>query len=210
MARARSPLKALVGRIDRDELAEAMLDTFQAEIPGYGRLSDKVVREVVLGVIRQNIDLCLDWVAGGRAPAARRFEEFRASAMDRAAEGMPLEDLLRAYRIGGTEAWRVLAAEATEEERAELPRAAEMVMTYLDQAAGIVATAYMEEREHHVSEQERGLRVLLDALLSDDPLEPSDHEAAARLGFAIAGKHAAFAATLPGEGARPHARAAAA
>src|SRR3954452_3717111 len=127
MARARSPLKALVGRIDRDELAESMLDTFQAEIPGYGRLSDAVIRGQVLGVIRQNVDLCLDWIAGGRSPGPRRFEEFRASAVDRAAEGMPLEDLLRAYRIGGTEAFRVLAAEATPEESAELPRAAEIV-----------------------------------------------------------------------------------
>jgi hypothetical protein len=52
-----------------------------------------------------------------------------------------------------------------------LPRAAELVMSYLDQVSGIVAAAYMEERQHLVSEQERGLRALLDALLGDGALD---------------------------------------
>ena len=210
MPRGASPLKALVARIDRDELAEEMLSTFQAEIPGYGRLSDTAIRAQVLGVIRHHIDLCLEWIGGGRAPGPRRLEEVRASAIDRAAEGMPLEDLLRAYRIGGTEAWRVLVAEATPEESAELPAAADMLMTYLDRTAGLVAAAYLEEREHHVSEQERELRALLDALLGDEPLDAAHHEAATQLGFTVTGKHVAFAAAIPGEGARPHARTAAA
>ena len=154
----------LVGRVDRDSLAEIMLSTFRSEIPGYARLSDSVIRGEILQVIRENVDLCLDWVAGGTAPAPARFDDFRASAKNRAAEGMPLEDLLRAYRRGGTAAWRVIVAEAAPDERDALPRAAELVMDYLDQVSGTVAAAYLEEREHHVSEHERSLRALLDAL----------------------------------------------
>src|SRR5215469_13579028 len=89
------PLAPLIERIDRGELAEAMLRSFRTEIPGYARLPDSAVRGQVLGVIRQNLDLCLDWVAGGGAPDPARFEDFSASAKDRATEGMPLEDLLR-------------------------------------------------------------------------------------------------------------------
>ena len=209
MARVRPELKGLVDRIDRDELAETMLATFRREIPGYGRLPDTVVRGQILPVIRENLDLCLDWVAGGGAPAPESFGRFRVSATDRATEGMPLEDLLRAYRIGGTEAWRTLVADATEAERDALPDAAELVMTYLDQASGIVAAAYLEEREHHVSEQERGLRALLDALIAGEPLDPRHLDTAARSGLPVGGLLSAFAVAIPGEGARAHARTAA-
>jgi hypothetical protein len=207
-----SPLAGLVARIDRDGLAEIMLATFRTEIPGYERLPDRVVRGQILQIIRENLDLCLDWVAGGTAPPAERFEDFRASAKNRATEGMPLEDLLRAYRMGGTAAWKVLVAEADAAagERDELPRAAELVMEYLDQASGTVAAAYLEERQHLVSEEERGLRALLDALLGGEALDAGHHATAERLGFAVAGEHAAFAVAVPGEGARAHARAAAA
>jgi DNA-binding PucR family transcriptional regulator len=203
------PLAALIGRIDRDEFAETLLRTFRAEIPGYARLPDSVVRGRVLGVIRQNLDLCLDWVAGGGAPDAARLEEFSASAKNRATEGMPLEDLLRAYRMGGTATWRLLCADATADQRDALPQAAEMVMSYLDTVSGIVAAAYLEEREHLVSEQERAVRVLLDALLAGEPLDAPHLETAARLGFTLGRSFATFAVAIPGEGARTHARAAA-
>jgi hypothetical protein len=203
-------LAALVGRVDRDELAGILLATFQDEIPGYARLPEAVVQGQVLDVIRQNVDLCLDWVAGGGPPNASRFDEFRTSAKNRATEGMPLEDLLRAYRIGGTAAWRFLASEATDEERGALPHAAELVMEYLDRVSGIVASAYMDERQHLVSEQERGMRALFDALLDGAPLDPSHHETAERVGFPLGAKAFAFALALPGEGATAHARTAAA
>jgi PucR C-terminal helix-turn-helix domain len=210
MEAAVSPLTALVARIDRANLAEIMLGAFTTEIPGYARLPESVVRGQILEVIRENVDVCLDWVAGGGPPDPTRFDAFRASAKNRATEGMPLEDLLRAYRMGGTAAWRVLVAEASPDERDELPLAAELVMDYLDQVSGIVAAAYFEERQHLVSEQERAVRALLDAMLDGDTLDAHHHETAARLGFPLHGDFAAFAAAIPGEGASAHARAAAA
>src|SRR6476620_5001280 len=92
------PLAAVVDRIDREQLAEVLLRAFRDEIPGYGRLPESVIRAQVLDVIRQNLDNCLDWVAGGGEPDSTRFGEFRESARNRAREGVPLEDLLHAYR----------------------------------------------------------------------------------------------------------------
>jgi hypothetical protein len=209
MGEANGPLTALIERIDRAELAETMLHTFRREIPGYARLPDSVVRGQVLEMIRQNLDLCFDWVAGGGAPDTAQFDDFRASAKNRATEGMPLEDLLRAYRNGATSAWRVLVAQASADERDALPRAAELVMDYLDQVSGIIAAAYFEERQHLASEQERGSRALLEALLGGEPLDTGQLETAARLGFTLGPEFVAFAAAVPGEGARAHARAAA-
>jgi DNA-binding PucR family transcriptional regulator len=210
MGRVNQPLAGLIERIDRDELAEDLLGGFRAEIPGYSRLPDSVLRGQILDVIRQNLDLCLDWVAGGGEPETARFDEFRSSAKNRATEGMPVEDLLRAYRSGATAVWRVLVTEAAADERDALLRAAELVMSYLDQVSGIVAAAYLEERQHLVSEQERGLRALLDALLEGDALDAGNREAAARLGLAVGGRFTTFAAAIPDAGTHAHARAAAA
>ena len=141
MEAAPASLAAVVGRIDRDQLAGTMLSAFRDEIPGYARLPESVIQGQIMAVIRENLDLCLDWVAGAAEPDSKRFDEFRASARNRAREGMPLEDLLHAYRMGGTAGWRAIVAEATPGERDALPQAAELVMTYLDQASGIVAAA---------------------------------------------------------------------
>jgi hypothetical protein len=204
-----SPLAAVVDRIDRDQLAQTLLSAFRDEIPGYARLPESVLQGRILAVIRENLDLCLDWVAGAAEPDSTRFEDFRASARDRAKEGMPLEDLLHAYRMGGTAGWRAMVAAAEPEEREALSQAAELVMTYLDRASGIVASAYLEQREDHVSERERELRALFDALIGDEGLGSAEHETAARLRLPIGGSLAAFAAAIPGQGTGRHARAAA-
>jgi hypothetical protein len=204
-----SPLTALVRRIDRDSLAELMFSRFREEIPGYGRVPESVVRGEILKVIRENLDLCLDWLALGREPAPARFDVFRASAKNRAAEGMPLEDVLRAYRIGGRAAWRALVSEATKDERDALPRAVELIMDYVDRVSSVVAKAYLEEKAHHISEQERSTRALLDALLNCDVLDAGHHLTAERLGFTIDDELAAFAIALPGAGVTAHGRLAA-
>src|SRR5215213_5490280 len=208
MAKGRSSLAAVVARMDRDALVETMLRVFRREIPGYGRLPDSLIRGPVLHAIRENLDLCLDWIGGGGAPDVERFEHFRLSAVARASEGMPLEDLLRAYRMGGTEAWRALVSNAAGEERDALPHAAELVMSYLDRVSSIVITAYLEEREHHASEQERAQRALFAALIGNDALDAAHHESAARLGLVLGTHYVAFAAALPGQDAGVHARAA--
>jgi hypothetical protein len=209
IATTTSPLTALVGRVDRDSLAQLMFSRFRDEIPGYARLPAAGGQDAVVRVIRANVDLCLDWVAGGHAPSPERFEVFRESARDRAAEGMPLEDLLRAYRVGGRATWRVLVADAAKDERDALPRAAELIMDYVDQVSSVVAEAYLEERSHLVSEQERALRALLDALLSGEVLDAGHYRTADRLGMSLSSELVAFALAIPGEGARAHAEAAA-
>src|SRR5581483_724336 len=121
----------------------------------------------------------------------------RASARNRASEGMPLEDLLHAYRVGGRLGWRALlaAAEGAEEHRALLG-AAEVLMRYVDQVCAAVARTYLYERQHLVSEEERLLRGLLEALLRDQPASTEMRSAASRIGFPIARRYRAFVATL--------------
>ena len=152
------PLAALVERIDRDGLVETMLGMFREEIPGYARVPDAVIRRPGPEVVRQNIDLCLDWVAGAGAPEARAFRGLHHLRTEPRGRGYAARRPLARLPHRRHDGVACPRREAKADEHDALTRAAELVMSYVDQVSGTVTAAYMEQRHHLVSEQERGLR----------------------------------------------------
>src|SRR5262249_29746422 len=139
------------------------------------------------------------WITDGVELSEEELVALRASARNRASEGMPLEDLLHAYRMGGRLGWHaLLAAAKTPEEDRALLGAAELLMRYVDQVTAAVAQTYLYERQHLVSEEERLLRGLLEALLRDQPASTEMRSAASRIDFPIERHYRAFVATLSG------------
>jgi hypothetical protein len=195
---------AIAGRIDPAAVAGRMVDIFRGEIPGYQRLPASVVEGQILEVARRNVELFVVCVGTGVKPSEAQLEPFRASARDRAAEGMPLEDLLHAYRLGGRLAWEAMVAAAGPTEQQALPSLAGLVMEYLDGVSSAVANSYLEERQHLVSEEERRLRTLLDALVGALPLDAGLQDLMERLRFPAAEAYRPFAAMLPDSTARAH------
>jgi hypothetical protein len=182
-----------------------MVDSFRAEIPGYQRLPTPVLERQIVEIARRNVELCFDTISEGVPPTREQLEPFRASARERATEGMPLEDLLHAYRLGGRLGWRAIAEAATGEEQSILVGAAELVMRYVDEVSAAVAQAYLEERQQLVSEEERSARDLFEALLADQPLEPRLERQAEQRGFALCPSYHPFVVRVPGSGGRRHA-----
>ncbi len=204
-------LATIVARVDPADVASEMVTKFRAEIASYRRLPDSVLMGQIFDVSRRNVELFFRSVTDGVEPSEEELESLRASARNRASEGMPLEDLLHAYRVGGRLGWRALlaAAEAPEEHRALLG-AAEPLMRYVDQVSAAVAQTYLYERQHLVSEEERLLRDLLDALLRDKPVSTQMRTAASRIDFPIERRYRPFVATLARAPTHLHAGAAAA
>src|SRR3954447_4026381 len=142
-----------------------MVATFRGEIAGYQRLPEPVVLGQIFEVSRRNVELFFRSITDGREVTEDDLDAFRESAKDRAAEGMPLEDLLHAYRLGGRLGWGAPMAPARPREEHALLMGAELLMRYVDRVSSAVAQAYLEERQHLVSEEERRLRLLVDALV---------------------------------------------
>ena len=202
---------AIVDRVDPGTVARAMVARFRSEIAGYRRLPDSVLHGQIYDVSRTNVELFFRSVSDGVEPSEDELAAFRESARNRASEGMPLEDLLHAYRLGGRLGWRAIAAAARDdEERNALLAGAELLMRYVDEVSAAVAQTYLDERQHLVSEEERRLRDLADALMRDRPLPGALAEMARRLGFPVAERYRAFVQTVPGAPGYTHGQVAAA
>jgi PucR C-terminal helix-turn-helix domain len=204
-------LAAIVDRVDPAEVAREMVERFRHEIAGYRRLPDSVLGGQIFEVSRRNVELFFRSLSEGAEPSEAELAAFRESARNRAAEGMPLEDLLHAYRLGGRLGWRAIAAAAEGPvEQQALLAGAELLMRYVDQVSAAVAQTYLDERQHLVSEEERRLRDLAEALVGDRPLSNSLKEAAGRIGFPLEDSYRAVVQTVPGAPAYTHGQVAAA
>src|SRR5688572_10632839 len=99
-------LRRLLDRLDSDALAHQVVAAGERQIPGYARLSEEVRWGPVRTMAREVIEVCRRSVLGSVAPHPDDLRTLEDDACRRAAEGVPLEDVLRAYRLGMRLAWR--------------------------------------------------------------------------------------------------------
>lgn len=191
-------------RVNPADLAERMVSRFSGSIPGYRRLPQPVLGGQILEISRRNVELFFRYLADGRPPGDEDLAAFRRSAKDRAAEGMPLEDLLHAYRLGSRMGWHALEDAALPDERPSLLHGAEVLLDYIDKVSAAVAQAYLAERQHLVSEEERRLRDLLDALVGGGTLPVELRGLAEQVGLPLTDRYRPFAAAVHGAPARRH------
>jgi hypothetical protein len=197
-------LGAVVDRVDPADIARRMVEAFRSEITGYARLPDTVLAGQILAVSQRNIELFFLSITEDRGPTEEELEPFRESARSRAEEGLPLEDLLHAYRMGGRLGWETLMDTAHPDEYPALLSAAGLLMRYIDSVSSAVAQTYLDEHQHLVSEEERRQRALVEALIHPEREIPSLRELAARVRFPLADRYRPFAKTLPGAPTHAH------
>jgi hypothetical protein len=200
----RELLSALVDRVDSSEVARQMVQAFRSEITGYTRLPESVLAGQILAVSQSNVELFFRSITELRGPTEEELVPFRESARSRAEEGLPLEDLLHAYRLGGRLGWQALLAAAHPDDYPALLAAAELLMRYIDSVSAAVAQTYLDEHQHLVSEEERRQRALVEALVHPEREVPALRNLAERVGFPLAERYRPFAKTLPGAATHAH------
>jgi len=195
---------AIVARIGLDVASREMAEAFRSEIRALERLSGASQDDILEGVQR-SLRRWTRWLLTSVAPADADFDPLREWARTRAGEGVRLEDLLRAFGVGGQVGWELIRRHARSDETDALLDAAGLLMRYVDRISAVVADTYLAERDALVSEEERRTRDLLERLSSDTPLALGELELAERLGVAVEHAYAPFAVVLPGRPPRGHA-----
>src|SRR3954468_12964887 len=135
-------LALIVERVDTDAVAHRMVESFTDAIDAYRRLPGAVVERDIVEISRHNLDLFFRALADARPISQDELRPFRESARKRAAEGLPLEDLLHAYRLGGRMGWEALVEAATAEEQTALLPSVARLMEYIDRVSDAVTETY--------------------------------------------------------------------
>ncbi|MGZ6791665.1 MAG: hypothetical protein ACXVFV_01840, partial [Mycobacteriales bacterium] len=158
-------VRALALRVleDLEAVTDRLVDAILAEDPSYGL--GRTSREDLRLSCHDNLDRILQALADEQSPGPV-FDAPHATGHRRAEQGMPLESVLHAYRLGHRAIWDALVAQARDEGSvAGLVEAASHVWEVVDSFSSEVARAYRETERVLHRRDDRRRDALVDALL---------------------------------------------
>lgn len=182
LAPTSSPIVAVFGTslLERlEELTDTLVEAILAEDPSYSG-PDGTPRDALQRSCHDNLQRILQ-VLTRQAPAgADPFDAPRATGQHRAEQGMPLESVLHAYRVGFRVIWEGLVEQARRSGEVEpLVDAATEVWELVDVFSSAVADSYRRTEAELARRGDRRRDALLDALLDGRGAERAVASAAA-------------------------------
>ncbi len=130
-------------------LADALVATIEEQNPGY-RMMAVVPRDELRRSCHDNLARVLQMIArpgpdGGPAGSREHYDAAWTTGRRRAEQGMPLDDVLRSFRLGGRLVWEALIDQAHADQLADtegLLDVATRVWEVVDATSAQVAAAY--------------------------------------------------------------------
>jgi hypothetical protein len=171
-----------------DEVTDRVTDALVARIPAYAAM-DGVTLRTVREIVRANFQLCLVTIREARPPSRDELEQFAASARRRAREGIPLEVLLQAYRMGFSLFWEIVREQSQDPELRDLEAAQEIasgLLRYLDHVSTAVSENYLAERDRLVADIDREQRALFHTVLEYGADSPEVEQIGSRSAHKVA------------------------
>jgi sugar diacid utilization regulator len=173
--RARDPLRSLIRRANRRRaaLAGAVLEHCLAHLPHYRGLPEAMVAGI-RGSVRRHLALFYRvTLESGRALTDEDLEFSRATARERAGQGIPLGEFLMFFHVGLRVAWEDLIEAVGEdpELRAGLLDRVAAVITNQQLLMTALTEAYVQERERLSRFREQDVDDFFRLLLAEDTLQ---------------------------------------
>ena len=159
-----------------DEVVDMGADAISRNVPSYARLGEQFMEDV-REAVRENVAILAQVLSQGRDVSKEELEQIERVGARRAEDGIPLEDVLHAYRTVSRTCWDVLADECRRFDGDALEASiqlAEAVLRYTDQISTCVADAYARAQRSIVREQEGARREFLADLLYGTEASPED------------------------------------
>ena len=159
-----------------DEVANRCTEAIAASVPSYGRGGEPLMHDVH-DAVRGNVATLAGVLSEGRDPRRDELDAIERVGARRAESGIPLDDVLHAYRTVSRVCWDVLAEECRDYEGDALEAAIELaqsILRYTDQISTSVAEAYARAQRAIVREQEGARREFLADLLHGTDASPEE------------------------------------
>ena len=178
MSRRNVAVGAIVDRfVERcDEVVERCHEAIWNAVPSYARAGDDLGGDV-RDAVRNNVMTLANVLHQSREIKREELEAIRRVGSRRAEQGIPLDDVLHAYRTVCRVCWDALADECRAFEGDALEptiELAESVLRYTDQISTGVAEAYANAQRRIVREQEGARREFLSELLYGTETSPEE------------------------------------
>ncbi|MEV4641091.1 helix-turn-helix domain-containing protein [Actinoplanes sp. NPDC049548] len=187
-------VSALLGRLP--DLARDLAERIEDENRAYGH-RDRVTRADLLDSCHDNLERILQVLAGSVPDGVDPLEAPRATGRRRAVQGVPLEAVLHAYRLGTSTIWEALLSEARNGPPGCVEVATEATSSVLElvhRYSLVVADAYRATEAELGTRDDDRRAALVDALLNDTAPDPATAAAAAvALGLPPHGRFAVVA-----------------
>ncbi|MFF3611778.1 PucR family transcriptional regulator [Streptomyces sp. NPDC002580] len=146
-------------------VVEAIVAAVHEQVPVYAALDDSRLPEV-RAIAAWGLERLLRlWATDGTLEPGD-LRRFRGIASARAADGRPVQAVLRAYRVAGTVLTEEVAARAPHLAAADAFALARMLLATLDTLSEEMATAYAATSEDLAGDRTRALRLLFDDLIA--------------------------------------------
>ncbi|MGH2698232.1 MAG: PucR family transcriptional regulator [Actinomycetota bacterium] len=173
-ADTRQIVERFLGRLD--EVVENSSAAIWDDVGSYSRLGDDF-RDDVRSAVRENVAILAHILGVGKDVDRADLEPIERVGARRAEAGIPLEDVLHAYRIVSRVCWGALSEECRAFSGDALEATidiAEAVLRYTDHINTSVADAYARAQRAIVREQEGARREFLSDLLYGTEASPDD------------------------------------
>ncbi len=145
---------------------ETIIAAVHERVPAYAALDDGRMAEVRAITGKALNRLLYLWTVDGTLEAAD-LRLLRGIASARAADGRPVQAVLRAYRVALTTVTELIAARTGgQADSADIFALTRLLLTTLDTLSEVMATAYAATAEYLASDRTRALRDLLDDLIA--------------------------------------------
>jgi hypothetical protein len=177
-----------------------MLAEICGDIPEYAALDDSIKLELVR-TNASNARLYLEVVVREKMPSPAELLVLATAARKRVHQGISLEALLRAYRVGARALWNQASQHRPDLDQHLLT---DLTLRYVDCTSSAAEHAYAAERASMLNSRSEAIRLLLSRVVEDDFTTATDRQDAVRaLGLDLAQLHVAVVIGASGPTADP-------
>jgi len=189
----------------RGAVVDSIVTRILHEIPSY-RGSSAVSEADLRASVASNLDMMLRGTAEHRGPRLDELNVRRDLGARRAAQGLPVNDLLQAFVVGYSELWNELVQEARSEDaeaREQLLIAAATVWEWVHEVTDAVGIEYHERLRRHAALTSAIRERLFEALLGGVQDGDEARSLAQDAGFDPDGSFRSIAAVAPADASIP-------
>lgn len=180
----------------RDDFAREAIAAFKREIPAYGDITDPAVWDEVAENVQENAQLWYASLLSGTPLSAEHLAKVAAFARNRVHQGVPLPEVLQAFRIGAAVLWSNLLAEVRlnpEIEGEVLFEVSSRFFDFIERVSRTTTEAYTAELGTRLRLRDRLQHELVELVFSTHPDEEQFRKRMTALGMDPLALHAAIA-----------------